>query len=315
MMVTAALITALQCCGGYPSANAADDQGAAEIPWPTKSWPVSTPEEQGMDSASLARLVENVGTYKHDSLTIIRHGRIVTEAYYAPYVAGIRHDLRSVTKSVVGTLIGIEIQRGELDSVDHGILDFFSDKTISNDDDSKRAMTVQHLLDMASGIKWLEKAYTPDESIMQMYRSPDRTAFVLNQPMSNTPGSQFYYNSGNPYVLSALINRKSGQSAFDFAKKELFGPLGTPAPHGAALTPKASRMAKPGSIWRRMTWRGSAISTFTTEAGMEDRSSRRHGSKGRRPARLTRPLDFTTGTCGGRCPRRAPTWPAAVIHN
>lgn len=226
MMVTAALIATLQCCGGYPSANAADDQGAAEIPWPTKSWPVSTPEEQGMDSASLARLVENVGTYKHDSLTIIRHGRIVTEAYYAPYVAGIRHDLRSVTKSVLGTLIGIEIQRGELDSVDHGILDFFSDKTISNDDDSKRAMTVQHLLDMASGIKWLEKAYTPDESIMQMYRSPDRTAFVLNQPMSNTPGSQFYYNSGNPYVLSALINRKSGQSAFDFAKKELFGPLG-----------------------------------------------------------------------------------------
>jgi len=58
--------------------------GSRGDPWPTKSWPVSTPEEQGMDSASLARLVENVGTYKHDSLTIIRHGRIVTEAYYAP---------------------------------------------------------------------------------------------------------------------------------------------------------------------------------------------------------------------------------------
>jgi len=87
-------------------------------------------------------------------------------------------------------------------------------------------MTVQSLLDMTSGIDWQEKAYTPDETIMRMYRNPDRSEFVLNQPMSNPPGSQFYYNSGNPYVLSALITKKTGQSAFDFAKKELFEPLG-----------------------------------------------------------------------------------------
>ena len=64
--------------------------------------------------------------------------------------------------------------------------------------------------------------------------TPDRTAFVLNQPMSSAPGSKFYYNSGNPYVLSALITAKTGQSAWDFAKKELFGPLGiTSAKWGA----------------------------------------------------------------------------------
>jgi CubicO group peptidase (beta-lactamase class C family) len=44
--------------------------------------------------------------------------------------------------------------------------------------------------------------------------------------MSSAPGTAFYYNSGNPYVLSALITKKTGQSAFDFAKKELFEPLG-----------------------------------------------------------------------------------------
>ncbi|KJC57246.1 hypothetical protein UP10_29695 [Bradyrhizobium sp. LTSPM299] len=225
--MTAALIATLQCLAGLSTpANAADDQESPNIPWPTKAWPVSTPEEQGMDSASLARLVENVGGYKHDSLMLIRHGRIVTEAYYAPYIAGIRHDLRSVTKSVVSTLVGIEVEHGELDNANPGILDLFSDKPHANDDDNKRAMTVQHLLDMTSGIKWQEKAYTSDETIMQMYRSPNPTAFVLDQPMSNAPGSQFYYNSGNPYVLSALITRKTGQSAFDFAKKELFSPLG-----------------------------------------------------------------------------------------
>jgi CubicO group peptidase (beta-lactamase class C family) len=223
----AALLAGFQCFAGCnASAGESEAQASAEPPWPTKSWQVSTPEEQGMDSASLARLIETVGTYRQDSLMIIRHGRIVAEAYYAPYAAGISHDLRSITKSIVSTLTAIEVKNGLLDSVDHPILDLFPDKNISNVDENKKAMTVQTLLDMTSGIEWKEKAYTPDETVIRMYQSPDRTAFVLDQPMAHAPGSEFYYNSGNPYVLSALITKKTGQSAFDFAKKELFEPLG-----------------------------------------------------------------------------------------
>jgi CubicO group peptidase (beta-lactamase class C family) len=222
----ALLFVGAQCFAGC-NASAAEPNGTSspEI-WPTKAWQVSSPEEQGMDSASLARLIESVGTYKQDSLMIVRHGKIVAEAYYAPYVAGVSHDLRSVTKSIVSTLTAIELQHGLLDSVDHPVIDLFPDKQIANIDDNKKAMTVQSLLDMTSGIDWQEKAYTPDETIMRMYRSPDRTEFVLSQPMSSAPGTAFYYNSGNPYVLSALITKKTGQSAFDFAKKELFEPLG-----------------------------------------------------------------------------------------
>jgi hypothetical protein len=106
------------------------------------------------------------------------------------------------------------------------VTDLFADKQIENVDDRKKAMTVQNLLDMTSGIEWVEKALTPDETIMRMYKSPDRTAFVLNQPMAAAPGAEFNYSGGNPYLLSALINRKSGQSALAFARKELFEPLG-----------------------------------------------------------------------------------------
>src|ERR1700720_2221832 len=172
----AALLAGFQCLAGCAaSAGATDDQALQETLWPTKSWQGSTPEEQGMDSASLARLIETVGTYKQDSLMIIRHGRIVAEAYYAPYVAGISHDLRSVTKSIVSTLTAIEVKNGLLDSVDHPILDLFPDKNISNVDENKKAMTVQTLLDMTSGIEWKEKAYTPDETAIRMNQSPDRT--------------------------------------------------------------------------------------------------------------------------------------------
>ena len=218
------LVTALQCLTcSLVSTAAAQVQ---ETVWPTKAWPVSTPEEQGMQSGTLARLVETVGGHKQDSLLIVRHGKIVLDAYYAPYQPNITHDLRSVTKSIVSTLTAIEIKQGLLDSVDHPVMDLFADKQIPNVDEAKKAITVQHLLDMTSGIAWQEKSYTPDETIMRMYQAPDRTAFVLSQPMSDAPGAKFYYNSGNPYVLSALINRKTGQNALDFAKKELFGPLG-----------------------------------------------------------------------------------------
>ena len=143
----AALVIGFQCFAGCnASAGETDNQAPAEILWPTKSWQVSTPEEQGMDSASLARLIETVGTYRQDSLMIIRHGKIVAEAYYAPYVAGISHDLRSVTKSVVGTLTAIQLQKGSLDSVDHPVVDLFSDKEIQNADDRKKAQTRCYVL-------------------------------------------------------------------------------------------------------------------------------------------------------------------------
>jgi len=269
----AALVAGFQCFAGYNAPlGAVDGQDPQEAPWPTKSWAVSSPEEQGMDSASLARLIETVGGYKQDSLMIIRNGRIVAEAYYAPYVAGISHDLRSVTKSVVGTLTAIQVQKGSLDSVDHPVLDLFSDKQIGNVDERKTAMTVQNLLDMSSGIEWVERLYTPDETIMQMYRSADRTAFVLNQPMAGAPGAKFNYNGGNPYLLSALINRKSGQNAFDFAKKELFEPLGiksarwgTPDAQGvtigeAGLFLSPHDMARIGYLYlRNGMWEGKQI--------------------------------------------------------
>jgi CubicO group peptidase (beta-lactamase class C family) len=122
------MMTALLMAFCFAACNATageiDNKNPPEIPWPTKSWQVSTPEEQGMDSASLARLIESVGTYKQDSLMIIRHGKIVAEAYYAPYLAGISHDLRSVTKSVVGTLTAIQLTKGSLDTVDRSRICF-----------------------------------------------------------------------------------------------------------------------------------------------------------------------------------------------
>src|SRR5258708_2969199 len=66
-------------------------QGSAAPVWPTREWQTSSPEEQGMDSADLAKLVAYGTSRSFDSLLIARHGRIVLDAYYAPYSADIPH--------------------------------------------------------------------------------------------------------------------------------------------------------------------------------------------------------------------------------
>jgi CubicO group peptidase (beta-lactamase class C family) len=270
--IATALIVA-QCLAIFSAHAAAPDYpGSSQTPWPTKDWEASTPEAQGMDSAALARLVDQVGTYKQDSLLVIRHGKIVADAYYAPYAPNIRHDLRSVTKSFIGTLTAIELKESLLDSVDHPIVDLFADKHISNLDDAKKAMTVQNMLDMTSGLAWDEDAYTPDEPISRMYKSPDPTEFVLSQPMSDPPGARFDYNGGNPYVLSAVITKKAGRDALDFARDELFKPLGISSVRwgdadGQGVTDGESRlyltphdMAKLGYLYlHRGVWDGEQI--------------------------------------------------------
>jgi CubicO group peptidase (beta-lactamase class C family) len=104
--------------------GAAYAQGAADPVWPTTQWQSSTPEEQGMESAALANLIDFGKTRSLDSLLIVRHGRIVLDAYYAPYAADIPHVINSATKSVTGTLTAIAIRDGLLDSLDHRMLDF-----------------------------------------------------------------------------------------------------------------------------------------------------------------------------------------------
>ena len=209
-----------------PCMEAASAQGTKESVWPTKEWQTSTPEQQGMDSTELARLVDFGTAHNLDSLLAVRHGKIVTEAYYAPYTPGIPHAMYSATKAVIGTLLAIACKEGLLDSPSHPVLDFFDRHSVANLDDRKEALTIQSLLDMTSGIGWTEPLNGNPVSNIEMEHSPDWVKFILDRPMSSVPGSTFNYNSGNPHLLSAIITKITGMSALEYAKAKLFGPLG-----------------------------------------------------------------------------------------
>jgi len=188
--------------------------------WPTKEWLTSTPEEQGMDSLALAKLVAYGASNSFDSLLVVRHGRIVTEAYYAPYTADIPHQIFSSTKAVTGTLLGMVYNDGLLDRLDHPMLDFFADRQVANVDDRKKAITVQNLLDMTSGLDW-DQGFEggKQQSMNDLYRSSNWTQFVLDRPMAHPPGEVYNYSNGNPDLVSAIITKLTGRLAEDYARE------------------------------------------------------------------------------------------------
>jgi CubicO group peptidase (beta-lactamase class C family) len=208
-------------------------------PWPTKEWPTSSPEEQGMSSERLARLVDFGGANNMDSVLVTRHGRIVLEATYAPFRAGLKHHVYSATKSVTSTLVGMALGDGLLDSTDRRVVDFFPGRTIANLDDAKKAMTVQQLLDMTSGLGWTEGLNGNFDSVIAMTRSPDWQQFVLDQPMAAPPGTRFYYSSGNSHLLSAIRRAVAGRPAGYLGRR--LGPPPAAARHGEDRLSLAAR--------------------------------------------------------------------------
>ncbi len=226
--------------------------------WPTNGWPVSSPEEQGMDAAVLARLDQEFADGKHgyiDHMLIIRHGHMVYDRsymhdyehinagldaprgmynYYDPdwhpyYRDTPLHTIQSATKTLTSALIGIAIGRQELPGVDVEIQSFFENYPAQDSEQAKQRITLEDLLTMRAGIDWDEDTYPYTDArntCGQMEHSEDWIEYVLNRPMAHEPGTVFVYNSGATQLLSHIIWQATGSHVDEYAERHLFAPLG-----------------------------------------------------------------------------------------
>jgi CubicO group peptidase (beta-lactamase class C family) len=226
--------------------------------WPTDSWLISSPEDQGLDAALLDRIHQGFasGAYGYvDRFLLIRHGYVVTDKHYEHDYGGINegqdptphpynyyntdwhpyyqgedlHTLQSVTKSVVSLSIGIAIDKGALPDPDTAVLDYFEDYEIQNLDERKRSITLGDLLTMRSGLAWDEWTYPVGDSrnsVTQMEMSDDWIQFALDLPMAYEPGEVFVYNSGASQLWSVIVNKATGLQIDAYTEKYLFQPLG-----------------------------------------------------------------------------------------
>jgi CubicO group peptidase (beta-lactamase class C family) len=199
--------------------------GPSEAEWPTTEWRKGLPEEFGFDSGKLAEglvAIREKGLNLH-SLTLIRHGVMFLDASFYPYDGQALHDQASVTKSVTTALIGIAADHGLLE-LDDPMLSFFPGRTFANRDAAKERVTVRHLASMSSGLDCT--AAGDEQTLKEMRRSPDYVQFVLDRRMIDEPGARFVYCSPGMHLLSAILQKATGMTALEFARQNLFEPLG-----------------------------------------------------------------------------------------
>ena len=235
--------------------------------WPTQGWQTSTPEAQGIDSNWLAYAIQMI-QWKHlpvHSLLIERHGAIVLDAYFHPFGDNQLHDVASVTKSVVSTLVGIAQAKQQIADLNTPVLPLLSANAQTNDA-RKANITLAHLLSMTSGLDCSAK--DGQNFLQQMEQSAHWSTFALERQETADPGAQFNYCAVNMELVSAVLSRKTGESAAQFAQRELFGPLGIRnvewptdgdgVSHGFAdLKLQPRDMAKLGYLWlHHGVWEG-----------------------------------------------------------
>lgn len=252
------------------------DDPASGTVWPDPDWSVSTPEAQGMSSRLLLKSLDRLYAYSGprviDGLLITRHGSVVAEVSVAPNRPSMLHEAHSVTKSVIGALIGIAVRKGYIKSTKDRVMGYFTGESFADTDDRKRAMTIGDFLDMTSGLSFDEAPRSSDRTAeARMIRSRDWAGFTLGLPMAAGPGTRFNYSNGDTMVLSALLSQATGMTAMAFAQRELFGPLGignfrwASDPHGTTrgdggllLAPRD--MAKLGYLFLRDgVWKGERL--------------------------------------------------------
>lgn len=273
-------ITALEIYTIYKPAMDPIQYEATPIDYyPTEGWQVSTPEEQGMDSGKLLEMAEsyqerNLENEKImiDSVTVIRNGYIVSEMYFNPlFPKDTKHILHSSTKSIMSSLIGIAIDKGYIEGVDVPAMNFFDDKTIENMDDRWNNLTLKHTLAMQTGLKSRDSYLYGYEGLDVMQKTDDWVEYILSQPFEEEPGKRFEYSNFASFLLAAILQASTGADALEFAKENLFFPLGIEdvqwerSPKGIAkgwarMWLKPNDMAKIGQLYlQKGNWDGEQI--------------------------------------------------------
>lgn len=235
------LLAAVMLATANSFARAQDD--CAAPPAGEDHWPVATPDSVGLNSATLCPVIKRLMAWKDanvHALLVARHGKLVFEHYFTgtdehlgrpagniTFNAEMRHDERSVSKSVTSLVFGIALDRGWIKSVDQPVMPFFP-AYVNLRSPEKDAITLRDLLTMSSGFDWHEfmVPYTSkDNSEIRMDFSPDPYRFVLSQPIVAPPGTIWNYNSGSTELLGAILKQVTGKPLDQVARTELFEPL------------------------------------------------------------------------------------------
>ena len=224
----------------------------------------SNPEVEGVSSEGINNFIEAVSKSKHElhSFMILRHGKVVSEGWWNPYRNDLKHTLYSCSKSFTATAIGFAVSERKL-TVNDKVISFFPEDLPDQISPNLAELKIKDLLSMSVGHE--------KEPSNIIATSDNWVKEFLNTPIKYQPGTKFLYNSPATYMLSAIVQKVTGQRVIDYLKPRLFDPLGISGidweidPKGIntggwGLRLKTEDMAKFGQLFlQKGKWNGKQI--------------------------------------------------------
>lgn len=212
----------------------------------TSAWEKISPDKAGFApdlEAQLDKAIADKRIWNLHGLVVLRNGRLVLERYFegedsARGVGAIGHvkfkpdtihDLRSCSKSIIGLLYGIALQQGKVPPPEAKLFSAFPEYADLADRDGRDKLTIQHVLTMTMGTDWDESSLyysDPRNSETAMDNAADRYRYILERRVVDTPGAHWTYCGGATALLARIIANGSGKTLHEFARENLFDPLG-----------------------------------------------------------------------------------------
>lgn len=151
------------------------------------------------------------------SFLVVQHGKVVVEHYFDNHTKKTLSNSFSGSKSVVGLLIGIAVDKGMIKSLDEPIYKYLDFITVKDSN-----VTIRHLLGMTSDIDWSESGSNPLSDNAEAYYGSDLLASMKKQPFKGNPNKVFDYASGNSQLLGLILEKATGQKVSDFMSENLW---------------------------------------------------------------------------------------------
>jgi CubicO group peptidase (beta-lactamase class C family) len=229
--------------------------------------PRSKAETEGVDSKGIIDFLRAIENSDHEfhSFMFLRHGKVVAEGWWSPYSADLKHTLYSLSKSFTSTAVGFAVTENLIKVTDK-VVSFFPESLPDSVSSNLADMEVRDLLCMAAG-------QDPDPTTIITSEEAGWVQAFLDLPVLNDPGSRFLYNSMATYMLSAIVQKVTGDKIIDYLTPRLFEPLGIEGmdwevdPEGIntggwGLRLKTEDMAKFGQLYlQKGSWNGKQIIT------------------------------------------------------
>ena len=192
----------------------------------------------GGRTEDLDALLERTGT---QAFLVLRGDELVDERYLHGGSREATQTSFSVAKSILSTLVGIAIDRGEIASLDDPVTAYVPE-LLDRDEDFAR-VTLRSLVTMSSGLHYEEHGLPwSDDSVT--YYSPDLRATALSVEIVEAPGTRWHYNNYNPLLVGLVLERASGTPVADYASEVLWQPLGAEADASWSADSEASGFPK-----------------------------------------------------------------------